>query len=111
MIKYSDPMDLIFYSLSHPVRREILKLVRSKDYLVTELAKEFEVSLAAISKHIKVLEKAKMIRRNKSGRIHNISINEDGLFTAEQWIKEYQSFWNQQFDHLEDYFQKENKKK
>lgn len=106
MTKYSDPVDLIFFSLGHPIRREILKLIRSKDHLVTELASHFETSLNAISKHIKVLEKAKLIHRTKDGRLHRISLNQDALLTAEEWLKQYRAFWAGRFDELDNYLEK-----
>ena len=109
MVKYTESVDLIFYGLSHPVRREILKLIRAKDFLVTELASHFEISLAAISKHIKVLERANLIQRKKDGRLHHIHLNQDALLSAEEWLKQYRAFWAGRFDELDKYFKQTNK--
>ena len=110
MLKYSDPVDLVFYALSHPVRREILNLIRAKEKLVTDLASQFEVSLAAISKHIKILERAKLIKREREGRVHLIHLNHDALLTADEWLKQYRAFWSGQLDQLDQYVESMNKK-
>ncbi len=109
MVKYEDPVDLIFYGLSHPVRREILKLIRAHDYLVTELARHFNMSLAAISKHIKVLERARLVNRRKDGRLHHISLNQDAMLSAEEWLKQYRAFWAGRFDDLDRYLENTQK--
>lgn len=96
----SAQLDLLFYALSDATRRRILQLVGQKTRTITELAEPFNMSLAAVSKHIKILEKAKLLIRSKQGRIHECSFNPATLRTAEECIRYYTKFWNQRLDAL-----------
>jgi DNA-binding transcriptional ArsR family regulator len=91
-------LDLLFYALSDTTRRRILTLVGEKAHTVTELAQPFEMSLAAVSKHIKILERAKLLIRKKEGRIHSCTLDPSALKSAEECIKFYTQFWNQRLD-------------
>jgi DNA-binding transcriptional ArsR family regulator len=94
----SSQFDLLFYALSDPTRRQILKMLNDKARTISELAEPFKMSLAAISKHIKILEKAKLLNRKISGRIHECTINPEALKTAEACIQFYTQFWNERLD-------------
>lgn len=94
----SNQLDLLFYALSDPTRRQILRMISAGTQTVGELADPFKMSLAAISKHIKILEKAKLLRRQKIGRIHECSFNPEALKSAEECIKFYTNFWNEGLD-------------
>lgn len=94
----STQLDLLFYALSDPTRRQILKMLNDGTRTITELAEPFKMSLAAISKHIKILEKAKLVNRKIVGRIHECSINPEALKTAEACIQFYTQFWDNQLD-------------
>jgi DNA-binding transcriptional ArsR family regulator len=96
-----DQLDRIFYALSSPVRREMLRQVAGEGRTVSELAEPFAMSLAAVSKHVKVLEEAHLIRSTVSGRTHVCSLNPGTLALANQWLNFYERFWNAQFDALE----------
>jgi DNA-binding transcriptional ArsR family regulator len=96
----SSDIDMLFYALSDPTRRQILQKLNSGTQTVGALAEPFNMSLAAISKHIKVLEKAKLLNRKKTGRIHECTMNFDALKTAEEAIQFYTQFWNQRLDDL-----------
>lgn len=91
-------LDLLFYALSDSTRRQILALAAKKAHTITELAKPFKMSLAAVSKHIKILEDAKLIIRKKQGRIHSCTLDASQLKTAEACIQFYTQFWTQQLD-------------
>jgi len=91
-------LDLLFYALSDSTRRQILALVGKKAHTITELAKPFRMSLAAVSKHIKILEKAKLLVRKREGRVHSCTLDASRLKSAEECIKFYTQFWNQQLD-------------
>lgn len=91
-------LDLLFYALSDSTRRQILLRLGHKSCTITELAKPFKMSLAAVSKHIKILEKAKLLIRKKQGRIHSCTFNPSQLKTAEACIQFYTQFWNQQLN-------------
>jgi DNA-binding transcriptional ArsR family regulator len=93
-------LDLIFYALADPTRRKILGMVGEASRTVTELAEPFRMSLAAVSKHIKILEKAKLIKRTKQGRIHHCTLEVAPLVRAEECIRFYQQFWTERLDDL-----------
>ena len=96
----AEQLDLLFYALSDSTRRQILALVGRKAHTITELAKPFKMSLAAVSKHIKILEEAKLLVRKKEGRVHSCTLDASQLKTADACIKFYTQFWNQRLDSL-----------
>lgn len=103
MVNYlSNQLDLLFYALSDPTRREILRMIKEGTQTIGELADPFKMSLAAISKHIKILEKAKLLKRKKIGRIHECTFNPEALKSAEECIKFYTTFWNNSLDAFAD---------
>jgi len=100
-------LDLIFQALSDPTRRAILKNVSSRERTVTELAKPFRMSLAAVSKHLKILDRARLIRRTKRGSFYYVRLNPEALMSAEQWLARYQKFWQTRLDSLSRLLEKE----
>jgi DNA-binding transcriptional ArsR family regulator len=96
----SSELDLLFYALSDPTRRQILKMLNDGTSTIGSLAEPFNMSLAAISKHVKILEKAKLLNRKKMGRVHECTLNPDALKTAEECIQFYTQFWNERLDHF-----------
>lgn len=97
----NDQLNLIFHALADPTRREMVQLISSKECTVSELAEPFDMSLAAVSKHIKVLEKAQLLEKTKKGRQQTCRLNADSLSLATEWLHFYERFWNNQFDVLE----------
>jgi DNA-binding transcriptional ArsR family regulator len=91
-------LDLLFYALSDATRRQILVLIRDQARTISELAQPFEMSLAAVSKHIKVLERARLLVRKKEGRIHSCTLDPAALKTAEECIQFYTQFWTERLD-------------
>jgi len=85
-------LDQIYRALGHPVRREMLRRLSSREMRVTELAAFFNLSLAAAAKHIGQLERAGLVSRRRSGRDHWISIEAAPLEDAASWLAQYQSF-------------------
>jgi len=94
-------LDFIFHALADATRRAILFAISKKEKTVSEIAKPFRMSLAAVSKHLKVLETAKLIERRKEGSFQIVSLNAETLKTAEQWISYYQQFWGSRLDALQ----------
>jgi DNA-binding transcriptional ArsR family regulator len=94
----SSELDLLFYALSDPTRRKILSLIGDRTHTITELADPFKMSLAAISKHIKILERARLLTRKRSGRIHECALNAAALKSADECIQFYTQFWTQRLD-------------
>lgn len=94
-------LDNIFHALSDPTRREMLHSLARKERTVTELAAPFRMSLAAASKHVKVLENAGLIRRTVQGRTHVCRLAPEPLADAHEWLRFYERFWNERLDALE----------
>ena len=101
----STGLDLTFAALSNPTRRAIVARLSKGEYSVTELAEPFEMSLPAISKHLDVLERAKLISRQKRGRTHLCRIETSSLEKVSGWIKSYESMWERQLDSLTGYLE------
>lgn len=97
-------LDIIFHALSDSTRRKMIELLReSGELCVGDLAKVFDMSLNGVSKHLKVLEKANLIKRRVSGRTHYLSVNWSALQQGYEWIHFFQNFWNKRIDRLIDY--------
>lgn len=92
-------LDATYGALAHPIRREVLRTLRSGPHRVTDLARRFPVSLAAVSKHIRILEQARLVTRNTLGREHFLSLDQETLAEAHAWI--HRNFWEGRLDALE----------
>lgn len=90
----SERLDLVFGALANPVRRSILDNVSDGDRTVLQLAAPHSMSLNAVSKHIKVLERAGLVQRRVDGSYHRISINREAMEQATAWLAHYTPFWN-----------------
>jgi len=97
------PLDLIFQSLADPTRRDILKRVARKELSVGQIAKDYSLTFAAISKHLKVLEKAKLIVKRRNGKEQIVKAHPSSLKEASDYLKTYEKLWNNRFDRLEKY--------
>ncbi len=107
MVKCSSRLlDRTFSALADPTRRRILEHLAHGDRCVTDLARPYSMSLPAVSKHLRVLEKAGLVRRRRNGRIHRLKLNAAPMREAQQWIEEYRRFWEERFDRLDDYLKK-----
>lgn len=102
MVEYTYQLDSIFNSLSDPIRRDILARVARYEYSVSELVAFHDVSFAAISKHLKVLEQARLIRKRKEGKKHMISLAPGALHTADEYLEQYRSMWQSRVDKLDE---------
>jgi len=104
MVNYNnEALDATFGALSDPTRRAILARLAKGEAQVSELAEPFGISLPAVSKHLRVLENAKLITRKVDGRIHRLNINPKPLQSAQSWIEFYEQFWKEQLSSLEDF--------
>lgn len=97
----SDHLDHIFQALAHPARRAILRRIAREERSVTELAAPFDMSLEAVSKHIQVLERAKLLRRTRSGRVHRCRLGPAPLREAANVLEQLTGLWNKRLDALE----------
>lgn len=103
-------LDLVFRALGDQTRRELLSRLGEGSAMVTELARPFDMSLPAVGKHLRVLEKAGLVRRTITGRVHRCSLNAEPLRDAGQWLAHYQKFWDETFDALIEYIQNDAEK-
>ena len=107
MVNYSSPsLDSTFGALSDPTRRAILAQLAEGESTVGEIAAPFDVSLPAISRHLRVLETAGLIARRKEGRIHRCRLQPEAMREAADWIDHYRRFWEDQFHALAAYLEK-----
>src|SRR6187399_678842 len=110
MVKYSSrTLDRTFAALADPTRRQILAHLARGDRPVTDLARPHDMSLPAVSKHLRVMEKAGLLRRRRYGRVHEIRLDAEPLRQAAQWVEEYRKFWQGSLDRLAEYLEKENR--
>ena len=101
----ADILDKVFMALADNTRREIINLLTSGEKTITELTAPFSMSMAAVSKHIKILEKAGIIKRRIEGRHHYLSLVPEQLTGALDWISVYRYFWHQRLEALDDFLQ------
>jgi DNA-binding transcriptional ArsR family regulator len=104
MVKYDErALDRVFSALADPTRRAILARLSSGDISVTELAAPFEMTLPAVSKHLKVLERAGLVARGRSAQWRPCRINGTPLREAAGWLEDYRRFWDARLDRLDDF--------
>jgi len=101
----TDQLSVTFAALADPTRRAILAHLAKGEASVTELAQPFEMSLPAISKHLKVLERAGLIARGREAQWRPCRLEAEPLKDAAEWIEQYRQFWEQSFDRLDEYLQ------
>jgi DNA-binding transcriptional ArsR family regulator len=94
-------LDNTLMALADPTRRAILQRLTHGEARVTEIAKPFDMSLNAVSKHILVLERAQLVKRRKVGREHYLAANPEPLDAAAAWIEKQRAFWSHRLDLLE----------
>ncbi len=103
-------LDHTMTALADPTRRAILQRLTKGEARVTEIADPFDMSLNAVSKHIKILERAKLVRRRRAGRDHFLSYNPKPLDAASTWIEKQRVAWNVRLDRLEQLLAAEDEK-
>src|SRR6185295_3190909 len=104
MVKCSPAsLNRIFSALADPTRRRMLKRLAQGDRCVTDLAKPYAMSLPAVSKHLRVLERAGLVRRERCGRVHSLKLEAKPLQQAQAWIEEYRRFCEESLDRLGEY--------
>ncbi len=104
MVKCSTRLlDRTFGALADATRRRILEHLAGGDHCVTDLARPYRMSLPAVSKHLRVLENAGLVRRKRDGRVHRLKLEAKPMQQAQAWIEEYRKFWETSFDRLDEY--------
>jgi DNA-binding transcriptional ArsR family regulator len=106
----NDALSITFAALADPTRRAILAKLASGEASVMDLAKPFDMSLPAVSKHLKVLERAQLISRGRDAQWRPCKLDAAALKTANDWIEQYRVFWEERLDRLDVYLQDLQKK-
>jgi DNA-binding transcriptional ArsR family regulator len=110
MQKSAERLDSTFAALADPTRRAILARLASGDASVTALAEPFEMTLPAVSKHLKVLERAGLIARGRNAQWRPCRLEAGPLKEVADWVGDYRAFWEESFDRLDDYLQELQRK-
>jgi DNA-binding transcriptional ArsR family regulator len=103
MVNYEAQLDDVFMALAHPARRSMLARLGKGEATVGELAEPLAMSLPAVTKHLKVLERAKLISRSKNAQWRPCRLEQAPLKSASDWIEETRKEWESRFDRLESY--------
>ncbi len=110
MVKYKrDKLSAVLLAIGDHTRRAILERISRGEPSVSEIADSFRISLPAISKHLKVLERAGLISRKREGRVHRFKLTAQPMKDASEWIKNYERFWQVRLGSLETYFEESKK--
>jgi DNA-binding transcriptional ArsR family regulator len=114
VVDCSPKLDRVFHALAHPARRAILRALADREQNLSELAAPLDMSFPAASKHVRVLERARLVRRRVVGRTHICRIEGKPLAEADQWLEEFRRNWERNFlrlDALLDQMQAEERDK
>lgn len=104
-----DHLSDILTAISHPTRRAIIQRLSLGPAKFLEIAEPFDTALNAVTKHLKLLERAGLIDRDKQGREVFISLRAEPLKQVSTWVHQYERFWNERLDEFEKYFRKKGK--
>jgi DNA-binding transcriptional ArsR family regulator len=107
MVEYTLPLDSLFGSLADPTRRDILSRLQLGRLNVSEIAEPYDMSLAAVSKHLKILEQAKLIMKRRKGKEQIVSLQPATMMQAADYFKQYEQMWAERFDRLEMFLKEE----
>jgi DNA-binding transcriptional ArsR family regulator len=97
----AEHLDSVFHALAHSARRAILRRIAKAEQTVSELAAPFDMSLEAVSKHVRVLERARLVRRTRSGRVHRCRLRPEPLQDAAKVLTQLATLWDKRLDSLE----------
>lgn len=111
MTATGDQLSTTFAALADPTRRAILARLASRELSVMEIAEPFAMSLPAVSKHLKVLERAGLIARGRDAQWRPCRLEARPLKDVAEWVEHYKKFWTESFDRLDDYLREMQKKK
>ena len=106
-MQVADPLSTAFAALADPTRRAILARLAEGEASVGQLAEPFDLSLPAISKHLKVLERAQLIRREKAAQWRRCRLQPEGFVAASGWLQRYERFWSDSLDRLAEHLEQQ----
>ncbi len=103
MVELTLNLDLVFGSLADPTRRDILRRVAQKELSISDISKAYKLTFAAISKHLQVLERAKLVIKRRQGKEQMVKMAPQAVVAAADFLTEYQKLWDDRLDSLEKY--------
>jgi DNA-binding transcriptional ArsR family regulator len=106
-VQHTTALDSVFHALADSTRRAILRDITRSEKTVGEIAEPYSMSLAAVSKHLDVLERASLIRRERKGSCRMVRLNPKPLAEAQDWLAFYEIFWKNQLDSLQAHLERE----
>lgn len=106
-----DQLTNVLTAISHPTRREIIGQLANGPARFLEIAERYDTALNAVTKHLKMLERAGLIEREKHGREVLISLRGEPLRAVAGWVHEYERFWNERLDHFQQYFREKKRRR
>jgi DNA-binding transcriptional ArsR family regulator len=101
MVERDTYLDGIFGSLADPIRRDILRRLMNTQYTVSQIAQDYQISFAAVARHLNVLEKAKLVRKQRRGKEQVVSLEPQALKDASHYLAQYEALWNYRFNALD----------
>ncbi|HYH36219.1 MAG TPA: metalloregulator ArsR/SmtB family transcription factor [Candidatus Saccharimonadales bacterium] len=107
MVEYTLSLDDVFGSLADPTRRDILQRVSLSELSVSDIAAPYDISLAAVSKHLKILEKAKLVMKRRRGKQYLVQASPLAFKDATDYLEQYAQLLNERMDSLENYLREE----
>ncbi|HVO86569.1 MAG TPA: metalloregulator ArsR/SmtB family transcription factor [Candidatus Binatia bacterium] len=110
MVEYTFSLDSAFNALADPTRRDILRRVAGTELSVSEIAQEYSLTFAAISKHLKVLEKARLILKRRRGKQQLVTLYPEALSSVDEYLEFYRHLWEGRLDALEIYLKESEEK-
>ena len=111
MVEYKNTLDAVFHSLADPTRRDMLRRLKPGQQTVGQLAGQYRLTFAAVSKHVQVLEKAKLVRKRKQGREQQVELSPSGLKQADTYLEQYRQMWEGRLERLETFLQTKSKQR
>ena len=109
MVEYNFSLDEVFGSLADPTRRDILERVAAAELTVGEIALPYDLSLAAVSKHLKILEKARLIIKRRRGKQQLVTAAPAAIEEARDYLESYRQQWEERFERLEQILSEESR--
>jgi len=110
MVQRSQNIDRVLYAISDATRRAILERLARGPARISDLAEPYPMSLTGFCKHVRVLERARLVRRTRRGRDNTLQLSPEPLRDVARWVLNYERFWNEHLDRLESFFAKEKEK-
>jgi DNA-binding transcriptional ArsR family regulator len=101
MVEYTLSLDSVFSSLADPTRRDILRRLINQELSISAVAKPYDLTFAAVSKHLKVLEKAQLIIKQRRGKEQMVSVSPLALKDAADYLENYRMLWDERFQNLD----------